>query len=942
MNIKFEFKREKIKILVMVILLAGACFLTYYFHAVVGKGTVFTHLFYIPIILSALWWKRKGIAVAIFLVALLIFSHFLLRTDVETINDLLRAPMFILVAVVAIFLTEKIVKIKDMLCEKNEYLEKLINHANTPIIVWDKEGNIIRFNTAFEDLTKYQSIELIGKHFTTIFNGRTEEEVLRKIEQTLKGEYLKSVEITVLDKHGNELILLWNSANVYSSDGKNLIATIAQGTDITRRKRAEEALSISKAYTESIIQNFLDTLIVVDTEAKIKTINPATCDLLGYTEEELLGKPITIIFAAEEEEEEEVRRFFQFFREPEKIEDLRSQDTIRNRELTYKTKDGRLIPMLFNTSILFDDMGNVTSVVAGAKDIKDIKRAELAIKKERNFSRNIIATVPDSLIVVDKDLKIKSANRSFYESFHMEKENLIGASITEILVDKDGKLSMALLNLFGTEDMLNGFELQYQSKKNEKLILNIIARTIIFAEEEEEEEEEEELIVLQDITSRKQAEETLRRFNEELELKVKERTEELHEKIKESEKQRVANLVILNDLNKTTKDLKAEISVRKQTEKVQRILFNISNILGTTENLSELFKKIREFLGEIIDTTNFYVALHDEETDTISLAYDVDEKDSYKTFPAGKTLTKYVVQTAKPLFAQRAELDKLTQKGIIDSIGTPSELWLGVPLLVGNQVIGVIALQSYDDPELYSREDIGILTFVSEEIALAIKRTQAEEQIRKDLNEKNILLKELYHRTKNNMQVIASMLKLQARHLGNEQLYNSYQEVIIKINSMALVHQKLYEAKDLSSINLKEYISDLADNLRKSYGIKETKVELKFNLQKVFVNIDAAIPLSLVLTELISNAFKHAFPGEKNGRINLTLVKDEKEKIVLELADNGVGVPDNIDLRKTNTIGLQNVFTLVEYQLNGKIGYNNKNGLHWRISFQHDAQKVRV
>ena len=380
MKIKFEFKKEKIKILIMAILLAGACFLTYYFHIVVRKGTVFTHLFYIPIILSALWWKRKGLIIAIFLVALLIFSHFLLRTDVETINDLFRAPMFILVAVVDIFLTEKIVKIKDMLWEKNDYLEKLINHANTPIIVWDKEGNIIRFNAAFEDLTKYRSIELIGKHFTTIFNGRTEEEVLRKIEQTLKGEYLKSVEITVLDKHGNELILLWNSANVYSSDGKNLIATIAQGTDITRRKRAEEALSASKAYTESIIQNFLDTLIVVDTEAKIKTVNPATCDLLGYTEEELLGKPITIVFA-----EEEVRRFFQFFREPEKVEDLRVQDTIRNRELTYKTKDGRLIPMLFNASILFDDMGNVTSVVAGAKDITDIKRAELAIKKERNF-----------------------------------------------------------------------------------------------------------------------------------------------------------------------------------------------------------------------------------------------------------------------------------------------------------------------------------------------------------------------------------------------------------------------------------------------------------------------------------------------------------------------------------------------------------------------------
>ena len=459
MNIKFEFKREKIKILVMVILLAGACFLTYYFHAVVRKGTVFTHLFYIPIILSSLWWKRKGLAVAIFLVALLIFSHFLLRTGIDTINDLLRAPMFILVAVITIFLTEKIVKVKDMLWEKNDYLEKLINHANAPIIVWDKQGNITRFNTAFEDLTKYQSKELIGKHFTTIFNSRTEEEVLRKIEQTLKGEYLKSIEITVLDKHGNELILLWNSANVYSSDGKNMIATIAQGQDIT-----------------------------------------------------------------------------------------------------------------------------------------DMKQAELEIKRERNFSKNIIATIPDSLVVVDKDLRIKRANRSFYEIFQMEPENMIGASITEILGDKDGKLSTELLNLFGTEDMLDGFEFQYQSKRSGKRILNIIARTIIFAEEEEE---EEELIVLQDITERKKAEETLRRFNEELELKVKERTEELDKKIKEIEAQRIATVNISNDLEETNVNLLKEAAERKNVQKeLQKRLHELeifyNATLGREDRIVELKHQVNE------------------------------------------------------------------------------------------------------------------------------------------------------------------------------------------------------------------------------------------------------------------------------------------------------------------------------------------------------------
>ncbi|MFH1993658.1 MAG: ATP-binding protein, partial [Pseudomonadota bacterium] len=142
-------------------------------------------------------------------------------------------------------------------------------------------------------------------------------------------------------------------------------------------KRANEELQAAKAYTESIIQNFLDTLIVVDAEAKMQTMNPATCNLLGYTEEELIGQPIGVIFA----EEEEARRFFQFFRGSEKAQALGPQDVIRNRELTCRAKDGRLIPMSFNASVITDEGGNVTGVVAGAKDITDLKQITEKITK---------------------------------------------------------------------------------------------------------------------------------------------------------------------------------------------------------------------------------------------------------------------------------------------------------------------------------------------------------------------------------------------------------------------------------------------------------------------------------------------------------------------------------------------------------------------------------
>ena len=172
-----------------------------------------------------------------------------------------------------------------------------------------------------------------------------------------------------------------------------------------------------------------------------------------------------------------------------------------------------------------------------------------------------------------------------------------------------------------------------------------------------------------------------------------------------------------------------DITERKQAEKIQKTLFDISNALNTTDNINELYSKIREFLGDVIDTTNFYIALYDEKTDMISLPFDVDEKDVYETFPAGKTITKYVIKTGKSLFATKDVVKKLIKKGLIETVGSPSEIWLGIPLKIENKVIGVIAVQSYDDPNLYTEKDIEILNFISEEIALAINRKQAVEEV---------------------------------------------------------------------------------------------------------------------------------------------------------------------------------------------------------------------
>jgi len=152
---------------------------------------------------------------------------------------------------------------------------------------------------------------------------------------------------------------------------------------------------------------------------------------------------------------------------------------------------------------------------------------------------------------------------------------------------------------------------------------------------------------------------------------------------------------------------KAE-TTRKKAERIQKMLYNIADAVNTTKDLNEFYKIIHEQLSSVIDTTNYYVALYDKETDTISLPYHVDQKDKVTSFPAGKTLTNYVIKTGKPLFADYEAIDKLTKASKVDEFGVPSKIWLGVPLKIENKVIGMISVQSYTDASLYTEKDIEI------------------------------------------------------------------------------------------------------------------------------------------------------------------------------------------------------------------------------------------
>ena len=202
------------------------------------------------------------------------------------------------------------------------------------------------------------------------------------------------------------------------------------------------------------------------------------------------------------------------------------------------------------------------------------------------------------------------------------------------------------------------------------------------------------------------------------------------------------------------------------------------------------------------------------------------------------------------------------------------------------------------------------------------------------LHEKETLLKEIHHRVKNNMQIVSSLLDHQTQFIKDKNVDEIFAESQNRIASMALVHEKLYQSKDLAKINFLDYINDLAANLFQSYAENSGKIKLNMNIENIQVDIDFAIPCGLIINELVTNSLKYAFPAGRVGEIKIVFRKTDKNMLELVISDNGIGIPPDLDFRKTGSLGLHLVTILAENQLHGKININRNEGTEFKIEFK--------
>ncbi len=426
---------------------------------------------------------------------------------------------------------------------------------------------------------------------------------------------------------------------------------------------------------------------------------------------------------------------------------------------------------------------------------------------------------------------------------------------------------------------------------------------------------------------------TLKSSQEELEYKVEERTAEL-------EKTNKALQIEINEKLAAEKTLK---QYNSQLETFDKIYRGIIAAKSTDEIIIETITRLPLLFSFISEAT---VAINDVKFDHIKVnGIKVDEVNGNKLFTQFyPSVPDFENLNNSPLNTHKLENDirliENKNQMEIDILKEGLVSYISVPLAIEKNEIGIICLLS-KTPNIFKNNHVDTLLYFSNQLSVAINQAQLQEKIQihakslqNSLSEKEVLLKEIHHRVKNNLQVISSLLYLNSKKIKDADALKMFKESQNRVKSIALVHERLYQSKDLGKIDFKEYVVKLTNDLLRSFAVNTALIKLNIDVNNIFISIDTAVPCGLIINELISNSLKYAFPDKEAGgnQINICFQRSKDGELSLEISDNGVGLPSGFDIKNTQSLGLQLVETLI-LQLEGTREIDSTNGLSIKLKF---------
>jgi PAS domain S-box-containing protein len=527
-----------------------------------------------------------------------------------------------------------------------------------------------------------------------------------------------------------------------------------------------------------------------------------------------------------------------------------------NGELMHRRKDGTDFPVELWVSVVRSDSGEAVAHVGVARDITGRKRIEQAIRRSEERLRRITDNMLDMICQVDVRGVCQYGSPSIRKVLGFELNDVLGKPLGRFVHRKDLLRVVRLFRSLAENPRTGKIEYRCRNVSGAVIWIESIVNPLV---DHDGTTVTGFVIGSVDVTDRKKAEETLRLDESRLETLLK------------------LNQMIGASIHHIT-EFALEEAVRLTKSHSGYLAF-----VNADETVLTMHAWSKTAMAEC----------HMEQRPLV--------------FPVASTgLLGEPVRQRRPIIVNDYEQPSLLKRGSPDG-HIAIKRHMGIPVFDGDRIVAVAGVANKE--EEYSNSDVRQITLLMEGMWLLLQRQQSEEKIRKSLDEKEVLLKEIHHRVKNNLQIISSLLNLQTGQVKDPQLLEILRESQNRIRSMALIHERLYRSEDFSRVDFAQYVNGLTTYLVRSYAGDTRSFNLQVDVQDVSLGVDLAIPCGLIINELVSNCLKHAFTERERGEVTVGLRK-EGGSYLLRVEDNGVGLPGDVDLKKVESLGLQLVETL--------------------------------
>ncbi len=863
-------------------------------------------------------------------------------------------------------ITEK-KKAEYALIESERKLNTLLN--NLQGIVYrckpDDNWSMEFLSDGFESVTGFSSEDVLENNrfsFNDIIYEADRKLVFEKINSAIEKCEGFEIKYRVITADGQIKYVLEKGVGIYDETNK-VVALEGFISDITKQVISENSLKESEEKYRFLAKNSIDCIWTLDRNLRFTYLSPALKKITGYKPEEWLGTKLRSHFSKEEFSKVSAL-MSRAIREKKRFSSVYFESKVLN-------KNGRENFVEFSGSLLLDNKQNLIGFQGTMGDITErVSVREALIDSERKF-KDLANLLPQIIYESDLEGNLTYVNELGLKTFgYKEQDFENGLNILNGIAPEDRERAGEIIRNISGLNIGGNPEYLAMRKDGSKFPI-LIYSSIIYEKETpvgmrgvivdisqrkewektlKENEEKLRLIfnnspvgisitdlqgrfidvnpALSKITGYSPEEMLNRHFNyfshpEDININEEKFKKLVNGEIFyfELEKRYIhknGNIVYVLIRSQLIHDhlgspmfqtaMVEDITERKREEQIRKVLYNISNTVVGSTDLEKLIQLIRNEIGTIIDTTNFFVALYDEPTNTISLPFFVDEKDEHAFIPQGRSLTKYVIETQKSLLANIEVKKRLIEEGKLEGVGTLSKVWLGVPLKTESKITGVLAVQSYKDENAFSEADMKMLEFVSEQISISIQRVKTEEDLKVALEKanesdrlKSSFLATMSHELRTPLNAIIGFSEFFDKKLPPEDVENFGKIINTSGNHLLSIVNDLFDITLIESgetkikkedHNLKSIITDVYNVVNNFKGKDSNDIQIEFveheKENDIVVHTDAN-KLKQILINLLKNAYKFTDEGFIHYGYQL-FQENNKSFVRFFVEDTGIGI----------------------------------------------------